>query len=56
MIQFFAENWGSIVVALVLIVMVAMIIRFLVRSKKSGKSSCGGNCAACRGGCVHAQK
>jgi mono/diheme cytochrome c family protein len=26
------------------------------RDKKNGKSSCGGNCAACHGGCMHAQK
>ena len=50
------ENIGTIVIALALAVIVVCIVRSLVRDRKQGKSSCGGNCGycpmggACRGG------
>lgn len=47
-------NIGTILVSLVLILIVAGIVFYLVRQKKSGKSSCscGGNCSSC-GVCPH---
>ena len=38
---------GSIIILAILIVIVALIIVKLVRDKKAGKSSCGGNCGHC---------
>lgn len=40
---------GTILVSLILISAVALIIRSMIKAKRSGKSSCscGGNCSAC---------
>lgn len=45
---------GNILVTLILVAIVAAIIVNLVRNKRKGKSSCGGDCshcASCSGGC-----
>ncbi|MCR4734869.1 MAG: FeoB-associated Cys-rich membrane protein [Treponema sp.] len=42
---------GTIVISLLLIAVVAMIIRSMIKTKHSGKCSCGGNCGACGGNC-----
>ncbi len=47
MLNWITENLSTIIVSLVLILIVAAIIRKLVRDKKKGKSSCGCNCAHC---------
>lgn len=41
-------NMGTILVTLVLILIVAGIIHTMIRDKKQGKSTCGGNCAHCK--------
>ena len=39
---------GTILVSLILISAVALIIRSMIKAKRSGKHpSCGGNCSAC---------
>ena len=48
MIEWLAANSGTILVALILLLMVAGIIASLIRDKKRGISSCGGNCAHCK--------
>ena len=48
MITWITANIGTILVTLVLILMVAGIIRSMIKDKKQGKSSCGGNCAHCK--------
>ena len=40
---------GTLIVGAILILIVGLIIRGIVRDKKSGKSSCGGDCSHCRG-------
>ncbi|MGN0151739.1 MAG: FeoB-associated Cys-rich membrane protein [Wujia sp.] len=41
-------NIGTFIVLLVLLVLVALIIRSMVRDKKNGKSlQCGGDCGHC---------
>lgn len=40
---------GTLVVGGILLVIVVLIIRGIVKDKKSGKSSCGGDCSHCRG-------
>ena len=47
MFSWIAENLGAIVVCLVLALLVAGAVAVLVRDKKKGKSSCGGNCGHC---------
>ncbi|MCI6297716.1 MAG: FeoB-associated Cys-rich membrane protein, partial [Clostridiales bacterium] len=36
---------GTVLVLAVLLVVVGMIVRGMVRDRKQGKSSCGGDCA-----------
>jgi len=38
---------ATIIVSFVLVVIVALAIVSIVRDKKQGKSSCGGNCGHC---------
>ena len=47
MLDWFAANLGTILISLVLLVLVFLIVRYLLRQKKSGTSSCGCNCAHC---------
>lgn len=42
---------GTAVVLILLCGMVAVIVRKMIMDKKSGKSSCGGNCAGCGMAC-----
>lgn len=47
MLQWISENVGTILICMGLIVIVALIVRGLIRQKKQGKSSCGAGCAHC---------
>ena len=47
MLDWFAANLGTILISLVLLVIVSLIVVYLLRQKKAGKSSCGANCAHC---------
>ena len=40
---------GTVIVGAVIVVIVAVIVRTMLKDKKSGKSSCGGDCSHCRG-------
>lgn len=40
---------GTVVVGAVLLTVVTLIIKKMIRDKKSGKSSCGGDCSRCKG-------
>ena len=42
---------GTALVGLVLLLIVGSVIRKMVNDHKSGKSSCGCNCAGCSGCC-----
>jgi hypothetical protein len=48
MISWIMGNIGTIVVASLLIIAVTGIIISMIRDKKQGRSSCGGNCAHCK--------
>ena len=48
MIAWLAENLGTILISIVLVVLIVLIIRSMIRDKKMGKSTCGGNCASCK--------
>jgi hypothetical protein len=46
--------WGTIVVLLIVIGIVALVIMSMVKDKKNGKSlHCGGNCKHCGGACSY---
>ncbi|MBQ2154782.1 MAG: FeoB-associated Cys-rich membrane protein [Oscillospiraceae bacterium] len=53
MLNWLQHNLGSVIVALVLMIVVALAVWKLVRDRKAGKHSCGGDCAGCamRGSC-----
>ena len=61
MFSWLAANIGTILVALVVIAVCALIVHSMVRDRKQGRfscggscgSSCGGSCANCRSGCAH---
>lgn len=52
MLQWICENISTILVSLMLLAVVILIVRSMIRDKKQGKSSCGGNCASCGGCCA----
>lgn len=47
MLGWIMENIGTILITIVLAILVVLIIRSLVKDRKQGKSSCGGNCGHC---------
>ncbi len=47
MIQLLLEHWGTILVCLLILAIVALCLRSMVRDKKSGKSGCGCSCDGC---------
>ncbi len=54
MFVWLADNIGTIVILLVLILIVCGIVCKLAGDRKKGRSSCGGNCAHC-GMCASAR-
>ena len=53
MLAWLSANLVNIVICAILILVVGLIIRGMIRDRKAGKSSCGGNCGSCGacGGC-----
>lgn len=51
MIAWLAANWINIVLIAVIAVVVFLVIRGMIRDKKAGKSSCGGDCGSCGASC-----
>jgi len=47
MLSWLTYNLGTIIVTILLILIVTMIIRGMIKDKKQGKTTCGGNCGAC---------
>ncbi len=47
MFAWIVDNLATVGVCAVLVAVMAAIIVKLIKDKKAGKSSCGGNCAAC---------
>ena len=58
MISWITGNIGTIIITFILILMVVGIIISMIKDKKRGISSCGGNCAHCKmcTACRQAQK
>ena len=55
MITWIMTNLGNIAVTLILTAIVSAVIFKLIKDKKNGISSCGGNCANC-GMCASCDK
>ena len=47
MLAWLWANLINIVLIAVIVLITGMLIRSMIRDKKAGKSSCGGNCASC---------
>ena len=47
MLNFLAENWGSLLIGLVIAVIVVLIAVKLCRDRKKGRTSCGCGCDHC---------
>lgn len=47
MLSWFSANLSTIVISLLLLAVIFLIVRHLIRQRKQGKHSCGGNCGAC---------
>lgn len=47
MLGFLEAHTGTIVVLLVLVFLVFIAIRRIVKDRRAGKHSCGGNCGSC---------
>ncbi len=59
MLEFLQNNWGSFAVGAVVLAVIVLIVMKLVRDKKAGRYTCGGNCGscgACSGHCVGCQE
>ena len=50
MLIWLAQNWINLVLIAVLVLVVALLIRGLIRDRQSGCAGCGGSCSSC-GGC-----
>ena len=48
MLSWIAANTGTIIVLFVLIAVVTGIISVMIKDKKQGRHTCGGNCAHCK--------
>ena len=45
--EWLTENLGTLIVAAVLVILVALVVVKMVRAQKNGKASCGCGCANC---------
>lgn len=47
MINWITQNLATIIVALIILATLCTAIIYMIKNKKTGKSSCGGNCTGC---------
>ncbi len=47
MFAWLSANLINIVLIAIIVLITALLIRGMIRDRKAGKSSCGGNCASC---------
>lgn len=47
MLAWLSANLINIALIAALVLIVGLVLRGMIRDKKAGKSSCGGNCASC---------
>lgn len=44
-------SMGTFITLVVVVGLVGLAVRSMIKDKKSGKGSCGGNCGQCKGHC-----
>lgn len=49
---FLINNIGTILTGAVLLIIVALVLRTMIRDKKTGKGGCGGPCGGCSNACA----
>ena len=49
MLAWLSANLINIVLIAVIVLITGMLVRSIIRDRKAGKPSCGGNCASCGG-------
>ena len=47
MLSWLSDNLVNIALIAALVLIVALLIRVMVRDRRAGKAPCGGNCASC---------
>lgn len=47
MMRFFSENWGSLLVGIAVLAVVALVLIKMHRDRKKGENSCGCDCGNC---------
>ena len=47
MLSWLSDNLVNIAIIAAIVVIVALLIRVMVRDRRAGKAPCGGNCASC---------
>lgn len=47
MLAWLTQNWGTLLIGMILLLAVGAVIASMVRRRRQGKSSCGCNCAGC---------
>ncbi len=55
MLAWLSANLINIALVAVITLIVGLLIRGMIRDKKAGRSSCGGNCAGCAS-CVRCER
>ena len=55
MLDFFVNNWGTLLAGVIVLAVVILVIVKLIRDKKNGKKACGCDCGHCAAsaGCHH---
>lgn len=58
MIEWISSNLANIIIVAILLIVVAFVVRKLIKDKKAGKCSCGNSCGSCSmsGQCHNARK
>ena len=51
MLEWLSANVGNIAVVAVLLLIMALIVRYEIRRRRSGKCSCGADCGSCGSSC-----
>ena len=53
MIEFLVNNIGTIVIAAMVLAVLCFAVRSIIKDKKKGQCSCGGNCGSCGMNCAY---
>lgn len=55
--EWLTQNIATVLICVAVLAVIVLAIAVLIRDKKKGKSSCGGNCGGCpMGGMCHSNK